>query len=65
MGLGLGLPAGIGLYILSVPLVSVVYGFEGGDDYDVRMAGLALEMFASALPGFVLVRSVRGFCEKY
>ena len=31
MGLGLGLPAGIGLYILSVPLLSVLFmSFEEG-----------------------------------
>ena len=68
MGLGLGLPAGIGLYILAVPLVSVLFmSFEGGamTDYDVRMAGLALEMFAIALPGFVLVRVLSsGFFAK-
>ena len=34
-------------------------------DYDVRMAGLALEMFAIALPGFVLVRVLSsGFFAK-
>ena len=68
MGLGLGLPAGIGLYILSVPLLSVLFmSFEGGamTGYDVRMAGLALEMFAIALPGFVLVRVLSsGFFAK-
>ena len=34
-------------------------------DYDVRMAGLALEMFAIALPGFVLVRVLSsGFLQR-
>ena len=68
MGIGLGLPAGIGLYILAVPLVSVIFmSFEEGamTYHDVRMAGLALEMFAIALPGFVLVRVLSsGFFAK-
>ena len=59
MGMGLGLPAGIGLYFLSIPLIATLFmSFEGGamTEHDVEMASQALEMFAIALPGFVLVR---------
>ncbi len=59
MGMGLGVPAGVGLYFLSVPLIATLFmSFEGGamTSHDVVMASRALEMFAIALPGFVLVR---------
>jgi len=59
MGMGLGIPAGIGLYFLSVPLIATLFmSFDGGamTEADVVMASRALEMFAIALPGFVLVR---------
>ena len=59
MGMGLGVPAGIGLYFLSVPLIATLFmSFDGGamTVRDVVMASRALEMFAIALPGFVLVR---------
>jgi putative peptidoglycan lipid II flippase len=59
LGLMLGLPAAVALYLLSQPLVATLFmSFGGGamTPYDVRMAAYALEMFAVALPGFVLVR---------
>jgi putative peptidoglycan lipid II flippase len=59
LGLMLGLPSAVALYLLAEPLVATLFmSFGGGamTPYDVRMAGYALEMFAIALPGFVLVR---------
>ncbi len=59
LGLLLGLPAAVALYLLAEPLIAVIFmSFADGAMtlYDVRMAGLALEMFAIALPGFVLVK---------
>jgi putative peptidoglycan lipid II flippase len=58
LGLMLGLPAAVALYVLAQPLVATLFMSFGGamTPYDVRMAGYALEMFAVALPGFVLVR---------
>ena len=68
VGLGLGLPAGIGLYFFSTPLIATLFmSFEGGamTTHDVMMASAALEMFAVALPGFVLVRVLSaGFFAK-
>lgn len=58
-GLMLGLPAGIALYCLADGLIATLFiSVSGGamTPLDVRMAGYALEMFAVALPGFVLVR---------
>jgi len=59
LGLFMGLPAAVALYLLADALVATVFmSIAGGamTPYDVRMAGLGLQMFALALPGFVLVR---------
>jgi putative peptidoglycan lipid II flippase len=59
LGCMLGLPAAVALYLLAEPLVATLFmSLPGGamTDHDARMAGHALEMFAVALPGFVLVR---------
>ena len=59
LGLLLGMPAAVALYLLAEPLsASVFMAFDGGAmrDTDIRMVGLALEFFAVALPGFVLVK---------
>ena len=44
--------------MVAEPLVAVMFASFGGamTDHDVRMAAAALEMFAVALPGFVLVK---------
>lgn len=58
-GLMLGLPAGVALYLLSDALIATLFvSVSGGamTALDVRMAGYALQMFAVALPGFVLLR---------
>ena len=59
LGLMLGLPAAIALYLMSEPLLAFLYMTFAGSamtGHDVVMAGQALEMFAIALPGFVLVK---------
>jgi putative peptidoglycan lipid II flippase len=59
LGLMLGLPAAVALYLLSEPLIAVIFmSFSSGamTAHDVRMASHALDMFALALPGFVLVK---------
>jgi putative peptidoglycan lipid II flippase len=59
LGLLLALPAAVALYLLAKPLIATLYmSFSSGamTAYDVRMASYALEMFAVALPGFVLVK---------
>ncbi len=58
LGLLLGMPAAVALWLLAQPLVAVMFASFGGamTEHDVRMAGAALEMFAIALPGFVLVK---------
>jgi hypothetical protein len=58
LGLLLGLPAAVALWLLAKPLVAVMFTSFGGamTEHDVRMAAAALEMFAIALPGFVLVK---------
>ena len=59
LGLMLGLPAAIALYLLAEPLLAFLYMTFAGSamtGHDVVMAGQALQMFAIALPGFVLVK---------
>ena len=59
LGLMLGLPAAVALYLLAEPLIGTMFmSMPNGamTPYDVRMAAIALEMFALALPGFVLVK---------
>jgi len=59
LGLMLGLPAAVALFVLAEALLGTLYmSFADGamTAHDVRMASLALEMFALALPGFVLVK---------
>ncbi len=59
LGLMLGLPAAVALYLLAEPLIATLFMSFGGSamtPHDVRMTGYALEMFAVALPGFVLVK---------
>ena len=59
LGLMLGLPSAIALYLMSEPLLAFLYMTFAGSamtGHDVVMAGQALEWFAIALPGFVLVK---------
>jgi putative peptidoglycan lipid II flippase len=59
LGLMLSLPAAVAMYLLAQPLIAALFMIVAGGAmtlHDVRMAGYALEMFAIALPAFVLVK---------
>jgi putative peptidoglycan lipid II flippase len=59
LGLMLALPAAVALYFFAQPLLAVLFmSFSGGamTVLDIRMSSYALEMFAIALPGFVVVK---------
>lgn len=59
LGLMLALPAAVALYFFAQPLLAVLFmTFSGGamTALDIRMSSYALEMFAIALPGFVVVK---------
>lgn len=59
LGLMLALPAAVALYFFAQPLLAVLFmSLSGGamTAFDIRMSSYALEMFAIALPGFVLVK---------
>jgi len=56
LGLILGLPAAVALYVLAVPLVASIFFHGAMEPLDVRMAALGLQAFALALPALVLVK---------
>ena len=59
LGLMLALPAAVALYFFAQPLLAVLFmSFSGGamTALDILMSSYALEMFAIALPGFVVVK---------
>jgi putative peptidoglycan lipid II flippase len=59
LGLMLSLPAAVAMYFFAQPLLAVIFmSIPGGamTASDIFMASYALEMFAIALPGFVLVK---------
>ena len=59
LGLMLALPAAVALYLMADGLIATLYlTISGGalTEFDVRMAGFAVQLFAIAMPGFVLVR---------
>ncbi len=59
LSLLIGLPAAVALYLLAQPLSATVFmSFSNGAMTlaDIQMIGLALEFFAIALPGFILVK---------
>ena len=59
LSLLVGLPAAVALFLLAEPLSAAIYlSVAGGamSALDIRMVALALELFAIALPGFVLVK---------
>jgi len=59
LGLMLSIPAAVALYLLGEALIATLFmSFAGGamTPYDIQMASYALDMFAIALPGFVLVK---------
>jgi putative peptidoglycan lipid II flippase len=58
MGLLLGLPAAVALYVLALPLVASLFFHGAMTALDARMAALALQAFAVGLLPLVLVKVV-------
>lgn len=59
LGMALGVPAAVALWLLATPLLATLYmSFTGGamTAHDIAMTAAALVYFAVALPGFVLVK---------
>lgn len=56
MVLLIGVPAGLGLLMLSGPLLSSFYLSGAFSDYDVIMANKSMMMFALGVPGFMLIK---------
>jgi putative peptidoglycan lipid II flippase len=58
MGVLLGAPASLALYVLALPLVSALFLHGEMTALDARMAALALQAFAVGLPPLILVKVV-------
>jgi putative peptidoglycan lipid II flippase len=58
MGLLLGVPAAVALYVLALPLVATIFQRGALTAIDARMAALALQAFAAGLVPLVLVKVV-------
>ncbi len=56
MVLLIGLPAGLGLLMLSGPLLTSFYLSGAFSPYDVAMANKSMMMFALGVPGFMLIK---------
>lgn len=56
MGLLLGVPAAVALYVLALPLVASLFQHGAMTELDARMAALALQAFAVGLIPLVLVK---------
>lgn len=56
MGLILGVPAALALYLLALPLIASIFHHGALTALDARMAGLALQAFAAGLFPLVLVK---------
>jgi putative peptidoglycan lipid II flippase len=56
MGLLLGVPAAVALYLLAVPLIGTIFFHGAMSAHDVKMAALALQAFAAGLVPLVLVK---------
>lgn len=54
LSLLVGMPAGVGLFVLAEPLTSVVYQGNKFTPYDTRMAALSLAAMSLAVPAFML-----------
>jgi len=56
MGVLLGLPAAVALYVLALPLISTIFLHGEMTALDARMAALSLQAFAAGLVPLVLVK---------
>lgn len=50
------LPASAGLMLLGDPLLTALFQYNEFSQYDVRMAGRSLVMYAAGLPAFILIK---------
>ena len=61
----IAIPAGIGLYLLAIPLFSTLFQYGKFHAHDVMMATLSLKAYAFGLPAFMLVKVLAsGFYAK-
>ncbi len=56
MAVLLAMPATLGLLLLAGPLVATLFGYGEFDPTDTRMSAWALQAYALALPGMVMVK---------
>lgn len=56
LGMGLGLPAAMALYVLALPLISTIYLRGALTELDARMAALSLQAFSFGVVALVLVK---------
>jgi putative peptidoglycan lipid II flippase len=56
VGVLLGLPAAVALYVLALPLVATLFHYGEMTTFDARMAALAVQAFAAGLLPLVLVK---------
>ena len=52
----IGVPAAVGLAVLSAPIVTTLFHYGVFDERDVEMTGLALVAYSTGLLGFILVK---------
>jgi putative peptidoglycan lipid II flippase len=52
----IGVPATVGLVVLSAPLITTIYYHGRFSLHDVEMSTFALSAFAVGLPGFILIK---------
>ncbi len=61
----IAIPAGVGLYLLAIPLFSALFQYGKFQAHDVIMATLSLKAYAFGLPAFMLVKVLAsGFYAK-
>jgi len=61
----IGVPAALGLLLLSEPVLSTLFQYEQFSAHDVSMAGKSLKAYSTGLVGFILVKVlVPGFTSR-
>ncbi len=56
LGLFIALPCTAGLFLLSAPMLSTLFGYGEFSDQDVQMSAWSLRAYSLALPGFILIK---------
>lgn len=52
----IGTPAAVGLFVLSGPMITTIFGYGDFDTHDVKMTQLALMAYSVGLLGFIYVK---------